>query len=168
MITQKYLKEILEYTFETGIFTWRVREGSNRIKAGTPVGTPTDSGYLRINLEGEMYLLHRLAWLYMYGEFPRAYVDHIDGNPANNSLLNLRACSLLENQRNRKINKNNLSGFKGVGLHKKTGKWQARAGVGGKRKHLGLFNTPEEASKVYNDFTKEHYGEFYRDTTDPV
>lgn len=87
-------------------------------------------------------------------------VDHRDGNGLNNQRENLRACSLAENQRNRGAYANNKSGFKGVSWHKQSGKWRASIGVNGKRKHIGLFDTPEAAHASYCLAAVEFHGEF--------
>lgn len=163
VLTQELLKEFLKYYPETGIFIWNVQKGQ-RIKAGDIAGTPQNRGSIVIKINGKQYLAHRLAWLYTHGEFPSRLIDHLDGDPSNNRLNNIRECTNSENLKNQSVSKRNTSGFKGVTFHKLSGKWQAGARLNGKRIHLGLYNTPEEASKVYNDFAKEHHGKFYRDT----
>jgi hypothetical protein len=89
-------------------------------------------------------------------------VDHIDGNGLNNSRANLRACSRAENARNRGIPKNNTSGFKGVGWHKRQGAWRAVITLHGKQTHIGYFDTPEEAHAAYVQAAKKLHGEFAR------
>lgn len=97
-------------------------------------------------------------------------VDHISGDTMDNRKSNLRICTLVENFRNRKRNKNNTSGYKGVHYAKKakdmirefSNPWIARISLDGKRKFIGSYNTPEEAGKAYDAFAKEHYGEFAR------
>jgi len=163
MITQNKLKELLKYSPEAGNFIWNAVVG-RRIKAGNLAGTPQKRGSISIKIGGRQYLAHRLVWLYVHGEFPSNLIDHIDGNPSNNRLDNIRECTNSENLKNQATSKRNTSGFKGVTFHKLTGKWQAGARLNGKRIHLGLFSTPEEASQVYNDFAKENHGEFYRNT----
>lgn len=87
-------------------------------------------------------------------------VDHIDGNRLNNQKSNLRLANSSQNKMNRGARSDNLSGFKGVSLHKKTNKWTSRIMIDGKYKHLGLFKTKEEAATVYNTYAKESFGEF--------
>ena len=88
-------------------------------------------------------------------------VDHIDENKANNNVKNLRWATSNENGYNQGKNKTNTSGFKGVSFDKNTNKYQARININGKRKHLGYYKTPEEASKSYEIKAKEIHGDFY-------
>ena len=88
-------------------------------------------------------------------------MDHIDGDPLNNSLSNLRWATATENSRNRKKRKDNTSDHKGVSFHKPRGKWRAYIKVDGKQKFLGYFHTKEEAAAVYEEAAKELHGEFF-------
>ncbi len=91
---------------------------------------------------------------------PGMDVDHADRNPLNNQKSNLRICSRSQNKQNQRIYRNNTSGFKGVSLHKQTGKWQASIGERGRYVYLGLFLSAEEAAIAYNAEAKERHGEF--------
>ena len=122
-------------------------------------------GYIQVALNGKPYLLHRLlAQAFIPNPEGKPFVDHIDGDPLNNCLSNLRWATATENQRNSKKRKDNTSEFKGVSFHKATGKWRVRIKVDGKEKHLGYFHTPEEAAAVYEEAAKKEFGEFYRKT----
>jgi len=90
------------------------------------------------------------------------FIDHINGNTLDNRKLNLRPCNNQENQWNRKINKNNKSGFKGVYQDKKSGRWRAVISINKKRTHLGSFADPKTAHAVYVESAKKYYGEFAR------
>lgn len=162
-MTQEELKEVLHLN-QDGTLVWRVSRGG-KTKAGDIAGCNETKGYWCIRYKRIAYKAHRLVWLYVYGKFPNGQIDHIDGNKSNNRVENLRECSQSENQRNVLLRQDNTSGFKCVSKDKKTGKWKVRAQIEGKRKFLGYFNTPEEASDAYQEFTKLHHKEFYRDTT---
>lgn len=111
------------------------------------------------------------AQVYMHKEIlsaPESFqVDHINQDKRDNRRSNLRIASKAENNRNRPIQANNKSGFKGVGLSRR-GKWEAHIKVSGKQIHLGTFNTPRQAADAYNRAALENYGEFSRlnDTTE--
>lgn len=91
---------------------------------------------------------------------PKIKADHIDRNGLNNQRVNLRACQNKQNIRNSKIQSNNNTGFKGVGLHKQTGKYRSRIKVDGVQIHLGLYCTAKEAAIAYNESAIKHFGEY--------
>lgn len=146
-LTQDRLKELFSYDDKTGLFTWLVSFG--HAKAGRVAGAVGPHGYRYIGVDAGFYKAHQLAWLYVTGEYPRAEIDHIDGNRDNNSFSNLRQALRQENMQNKKIYASNKSGFAGVWFHKQTNKWAASIQVAGSRKHLGLFDSPEAASAAY-------------------
>jgi len=86
--------------------------------------------------------------------------DHINHNTLDNRRENLRKCTHFQNTRNTKIRSDNSSGFKGVSFHKVTDKWAAYGCVQGKIKHLGLFDSREDAARAYDTYAKMFYGEF--------
>lgn len=178
MITQEYLKEALTYDPETGIFKWRLdrpeshfpdwrgRNGFlSNIRHKTEAGSlsrpskrnPTQ--YIVIGLAGKNHKAHRLAWLYVYGEWPPEDIDHIDLDTQNNRISNLRLSKDKLNHRNRSKYSSNSSGVVGVSFHKKTNKWQAEGQqvVDGKRirHYLGLYSTIEEAAAIRKQWEKE-------------
>lgn len=156
MITQQELKSILNYNPDTGIFTWI--KSNRSIKSGAIAGC-YQHGYHIIRINGKLEKAHRLAFLYQLGFFPPDYVDHIDGNKANNIFLNLRLCNNKQNQRNRGIPLNNTSGAKGVRIS--GSKFRATIYENNKQINIGSFNTKEEASAAYIKAAKELFGEFY-------
>lgn len=91
-------------------------------------------------------------------------VDHINGCTLDNRLKNLRPATVAENSRNRRLNCNNTSGFKGVWYHKPTGKWISAIRLNRGRIHLGRFLTPEAAASAYAEAAKEFFGAFVRAT----
>lgn len=107
------LADLLIYDPITGNFFWRVSIGANA-KAGVKVKCANNRGYARIKIRGKFYLAHRLAWLISYGAWPKAEIDHIDGNGCNNVLTNLRDVPKAINLRNCKKRLDNTSGFTGI------------------------------------------------------
>jgi hypothetical protein len=162
-LTQSLLKEMLNYDEKTGIFTWRVKS-SRSVKVGQVAGGLCGAGYWQIRINRKPYLAHRLAWLYLYGEWPKGVIDHKSGDTLENKSSNLRDCSRVENNQNMRKSKNNSSGFKGVSFNKKSKKWHASAGLNGKVVYLGYHSTPEKANEAYQDFAKKNHGEFYKET----
>lgn len=147
-LTQSRLKELLHYNPDTGLFTWKVSL-SKRVKVGDIAGTVKNPGYLRIRIDGKPYYAHRLAWLYVYGAWPKDQIDHINGERTDNRICNLREATNAENQQNRKKQINNVSGYPGVYWNKSGQKWQARIKINSKTKYLGLFETPEAGHHAY-------------------
>ena len=113
-ISQEQLKKVLTYNPETGDFTWI--SDSLRTKKGTVLRSIKKSGvqYYRTRIYGEHHLLHRLAWLYMTGEFPKQQIDHINRNSLDNRWKNLRDCSASENMLNRDLSIKSKTGIKGL------------------------------------------------------
>lgn len=102
-------------------------------------------GYLQVNIKQSYYKAHRVAWLLHYGEWPKGEVDHIDGNPKNNAIANLRLVSHAQNSKNRKLNSNNSSGVKGVSWFPKSRMWRAYISVDNQWRSLGYFKNKDEA-----------------------
>jgi hypothetical protein len=157
---QACVKERLTYDEVSGLFTWK-RPRNNRIKAGTVAGGLISSGYWSIGLDNYRFLAHRLAWLYMHGVMPPAEIDHIDGDPTNNRIANLRLATRTENNGNSRARKS-ASGLKGAHWEAKRKAWRAQIYKDGKHLHLGYFPTPEEAHAAYAKAAREIYGEFAR------
>jgi len=139
ILTQSYLKEILHYDPETGIFT-RIIDRHYMHKKGAVLGSVTVGGYMAINLDALPRPSHRLAWLYMYGEFPKGQIDHINHDRTDNRIKNLRVVSHKENGRNQKLGSNNTSGVNGVHWDKARKKWKAIIKVNYKNIQLGRFD----------------------------
>lgn len=160
-ITQKELKATFYYNPMTGIFIWKKRNCQRR-RIGDIAGSIRKNGYCVITVNSQLYLAHRLAWLYIYGEWPEFEIDHRNMNPTDNRIKNLRKATPAQNKWNTKAKKNNKLGIKGVSLDKRNNKYQAVFVRNGQRIHLGHFNTPEEAAKVYNEVIKKRDDKFSR------
>lgn len=161
-LTQARLKELLHYDPITGSFTWIVNRGRLTCK-GKQAGYMHHSGYLCLTIEDADYRAHRVAWLYVHGEWPASILDHKDRNRANNAFDNLRLCgSHSENSENRGLRKDSSTGYPGVTCRKgrcQYNPYEARLQKDGKRLHLGNFGTPEEAYEAYL-FAKKHLHQF--------
>lgn len=151
---QSKLKEILEYSPETGEFTYIVRRGY--MTAGEVAGSVNGHGYKQIKFEGKLQQSHRLAFLYMTGAWPVGEVDHKDTDRLNNKWDNLRDVGIVVNRRNKSKHKNNTSGVIGVSWNKVSGTWQAHIGVDGKLIGLGNFVHKEDAILARMTAEKEY------------
>lgn len=159
MITQERLKELLTYSPETGDFIWNYDIGN--VKKGTVVKCKDSYGYITVGIDKKKYLSHRLAWLYMMGEFPKNCIDHINNLRDDNRFINLREATVSQNNKNKSISKRNTSGAKGVSFSKVKNKWTAHCSVNSRDRHIGDFLSLEDAKTAYINFAKKHHGEFY-------
>ena len=153
-MTQDYLKSYIKYCPLTGL-TIHIKTRSN-VHVGDIAGSLNKNGHVQIGLNGKLYYLHRLIWLYMTGRETTLQIDHIDGNGANNKWTNLREVSAQENSLNQVCHR--AGQLKGVTYNTRYNKWVARSPrdkITNKQKHLGYFNTMEEAHKAYSEFIKE-------------
>ncbi len=153
-ITWEELEKILTYDLNTGNFYWNETRGP--ALKGSIAGSLENTGYIAIRIGLKSYLAHRLAWLYCFREWPENNIDHVDRDRSNNSLDNLRDVTQFINGRNRGLNKNNTSGYKGVYRDKNKIKWNAEIIINGIKHRLGSFNTPEEASIAYVNFEENN------------
>ncbi len=161
MITQERLKEVLHYDPETGAWRW-LKSMSSRIKVGDVAGSTDAKGYTVIGIDGTQPKAHRLAWLYMTGEWPQRHLDHKNGDRADCRWANLREATMAQNNQNCRTPSTNKSGYKGVAFHKATGKWRASISVNNYPRWLGLFESPEAAHQAYAAAAEGLYGEFAR------
>ena len=159
MITQSELKEVLDYNPDTGVFTW-IKSTTRRVKTGDVAGSKNNRRYINIRVNKKQYLAHRLAYLYMTGNFPENFIDHINHIKDDNRWANLRDATNSQNQANQLKRKNNKSGYKGVAYYKRDKKWHARIMYMKKRIHIGYYTTPEEAYEAYKKKAIEIHGEF--------
>jgi hypothetical protein len=147
IITAERLRALVSYSPETGKFHWRIRT-SNRIRIGDEAGSIRPTGYVSIGVDGHLYQAHRLAWLHVTGMWPTGVIDHLNHVIADNRWSNLRDVSQSVNLHNRlAAQPNSQTGLLGA-FPFRSG---YRAGVrdGGKSRHVGLFDTPEEAHSAY-------------------
>lgn len=153
----KRLKDLLHYNPETGIFTW-LQSTNRKIKLGDIAGCKNHKGYIRIRFDGKYYQAHRLAFLYMTGEWPEEFIDHKNGITSDNRWKNLRDATRQQNAYNRSHEFDNKLGVKGVHMHQ--GKYLAQICIDGQPKYLGLYKTLEEASEAYQSVAENIQGEF--------
>jgi hypothetical protein len=156
-LAQDLVRELFDY--KDGALHWK-QSLNRRIRIGSRAGSLNkQDGRVQVRINGSMYKAHRLVFLWHHGYLPE-YIDHIDGNPANNRIENLRECSLSQNQWNRKVCKNNTSGYKGVWFSKQTNKWQVEVHSEGRKYYGGLFADAESANKAAIELRKSLHKDF--------
>lgn len=166
-----FVRSRLSYDPLTGQLTWlakTVRDGAfrrhdlawNTTYAGRETGSVNAYGYLVVNIGGRPYPAHRLAWLITHGVWPKAMIDHANGDKVDNRLANIREATPSQNCMNTAIRTDNTSGAKGVSWHPQTGTWRAAIKVNGKKRSLGLHSTVQSAAAVYASAAREEFGEF--------
>lgn len=148
-----------KYFPETGLILRLIGRGT--AKAGSlAFSTPNGRGYLCGGHRSAQFMAHRVAWLLMTGKFPEADIDHIDGDGTNNKWSNLREASRTENMCNRRRNATSATGYKGVSWHTKKSKFRAVIGFKRKSRHVGYFDTAEDAHRAYVEAAKQIHREF--------
>lgn len=155
---------LLNYDPTTGIFRWKIKQRGNTPPAGAVAGSLRPDGYRHIRVSGGgRFSAHRLAWLHYYGKPPPKYIDHVNGERADNRITNLRAATKTQNGANSRLSRRNTSEFKGVSLRtdaKRKNKWQSHIRVERKLMYLGSFATREEAHAAYKEAALKYFGEF--------
>lgn len=159
-LTAERLRFLLSYDPNTGKFIRLV--GGKGFRAGFPAGDlHKASGYAYIGIDRKRYRAHRLAWLYMTGEWP-IEVDHMNGDRSDNRWGNLRLATRSQNNANGKRRSDNTSGHKGVNWVARANLWRAYVNFDGKQKHIGYFKDVDSAIAARIKAAKSQFGEFAR------
>jgi len=174
----EYAHKRLSYDPETGILTWKEAGPEffaddsycyrwNARYANTRAGAPVAGGYRQIffpkNGKKAPLREHRVIWLMVYGEWPQKEIDHINGDPSDNRIENLREVDRALNMQNRRMHSNNSSGVCGVTFRKADNLWCASIKVHGEKRVQKAFKTKDEAvahrkylETLYTCFTDRH------------
>jgi hypothetical protein len=162
--TQSQLQEMFDYDPITGVFMWRGKTRRGKSYANKKAGSTSSDGHGQIYITSfGRIMAHRLAWIYVHGKIPDGMlVDHIDGNPRNNAIANLRLATIQQNNWNRRVNKSSGSGLKGAFYRAQDKKWHSGIRLNGRRVHLGSFDTAQEAHEAYRSAADMHFGKFAR------
>jgi hypothetical protein len=160
MLTVKRLKECLHYDPKIGVWTRLRSKRSDRV--GKRAGGICD-GYLWIKIDGQGYMAHRLAFLYMTGAWPIDEADHRNLSRIDCRWSNLRSATRRQNQGNVRVRSDNRVGLKGVTFLKRQNSFQSRIVLAnGRREFIGSFDSAKAASRAYQKRMREVFGEFGR------
>lgn len=146
------------FVYENGRILWKEDRG-NHIKAGTHAGTVRREGYVHISFKGRVYPAHRLIWV-MHGNAPAETIDHINRNPGDNRIENLRAATKGQQLFNTGLRSNNKSGVKGVSWHTCANAWRGQIYFQGKSYHAGIFKNKDECIEAARVLRERLHGEF--------
>lgn len=149
-VTAQEIRELFDYVPETGHLFWR-RRASQAIAAGAIAGTVRPDGRRQVAIKGRCYLAHRLVWAFVHGQWPSAQIDHINGDPADNRIENLRDVCQSTNMENQRRAPSGKSSDAPLGAYwdECQQRWRASIVIAGKRKHIGSFLSAQEAHEAY-------------------
>ena len=153
-ITQEYVKELFDY--QDGELFWKVQK-AKRVKIGDKAGSINGQGRKYVEIGGKNYLVHRLIYLMFRGYLPKI-IDHIDRNPLNNRIENLREVTKSQNHQNVGLRRDSTSGVRCV--HRNADKWRVQLRIEGKNKCLGRFEDLELAELVAVEARAKYYGDY--------
>ena len=142
-------RSALHYNHLTGDLIWlpipreyfaslRAANAWNTRFPGKIAGNTRPYGYRRVSVFDQIYESHRVCWLIYYGEWP-VIIDHINHDPGDNRIVNLRSITQSINLQNASMRTDNTSGFNGVSRDKRTGRWEAHIRINDKKRSLGYF-----------------------------
>jgi hypothetical protein len=173
----KTLRQLLDYNPDTGAFIWRARPESmfsssrqtaahncniwNARFAGKSAGC-VNQGYHKIRVNDVLYLAHILAWIMVYDAVPSGDLDHVNMDPSDNRIQNLREAPRSQNMGNTRAHKDSFTGRKGVYFDKKGACFVARVCKDGVCKYLGRFAQLDDAASAYTSAAQDAFGEFAR------
>jgi hypothetical protein len=166
--TIERIREVLGYNPETGIFVWKkrndVRPCWNARHAGKKTGVKTNiHGFysICIVIDSKTYRAHRVAWAYVHGYWPKNEIDHINLDPCDNRIANLREADRAQNECNKRVRVDNKLGIKGIHWDKTRNKYFVQL----KFKDISIkkrFDSLEVARNFYNEQAIKYHGEFVR------
>jgi hypothetical protein len=161
VITQQRLKELLYYDPISGKWTW-IKKHCYKVVVGKEAGYVNPYGYRIIQIDRHLYRAHRLAVLYITGQWPSKEIDHRFGCRDDNRWSEIREANKRQQQANAKRRSDNTSGHKGVVWDKERKCWKAQIAAPDKFKFLGRFQTFDEACQAYATAANQYFGQFAR------
>jgi len=151
-MTKQQLLELFDY--KDGSLYWK--QPRQHIQVGDKAGYDNGNGYIKISINGKLYFAHRLIFLMHHGYLPKL-IDHINGNPSDNNIQNLREANKSKNAINSKLSVKNTSGSKNVYWNKSRNKWTVYMSLNQKQKFFGSFDDIDLAKLVANEARSKYY-----------
>jgi len=153
------------FEYFDGYLIWKQSTNPQKIRIGDLAGAISVGGNgiprMRVSFFNKSYYNHRIIWNLHYGEIPENMeIDHIDGNPLNNKIENLRLCNRQQNCFNTKSKRTSTSKYKGVSFSNREKCWKAQIQLDGKNYHIGNFKSEYEAHLAYSEVALEFQKEF--------
>lgn len=157
---REVLLALLRYDRSTGTFIWRERGRGHfsstrahnawnaKFSGRQALASINSSGYLYGSILGEPYFAHRVAWAMFFDITPYDEIDHINRNPLDNRIENLRLATRSMNERNKPVRRDSASQIRGVAYDARYSTWQASIKIGGRKVHLGSFRNADDAIAV--------------------
>ena len=164
-MTKERLLEMFEHDARRGVLIWKAKP-NRKIIIGTIAGSLNKTtGYIQVRIDGVVYSLHRLIWLYVHGTWPRDEIDHIDLNKTNNRIENLREATSSNNKCNQTVRSDSMSRVRGIYEDKRriARRFRPHVAINGKRHWLGSFASKEEAAAVRRASVVKYHGDFARE-----
>ena len=167
-LSAEYVRTLFDYCPETGVLRWRRRPDKSSLwnskcahkEAGAVYRPSPTRTYRTVAVDYRKYLVHRIIWLHVHGQWPDGEIDHADGDGLNNRIANLRLATRTQQLANSHRGRRNRTGFKGVSWNTQRQRYQAKIQRERKVRHLGFFNDPAEAHAAYCRAARELFGEF--------
>jgi len=153
--TIERLRALFSYDPQTGVLTSKVDRPKRPV--GSVIGTRSNHGALICRVDYKILYVHRIVWMLFYGREPIKFIDHINGNPADNRIANLREASVQENGWNAPGKNGRLKGAHWSNWEQK---WRSSINVNGTTHHLGWFDAKEDAAKAYEQASRKMHGAF--------
>ena len=136
-MTPQEVRTVFAYTPENGRLLWNI--ATCKTQTGDVAGGLAN-GYMQVKYKQRKYMVHRIIWCYVHGDWPKQMIDHIDGDRSNNRIENLRDVSNAKNQYNRhSLNKNNSTGHMGIMYRKRGDAYIVQITVLGAKKYIGYY-----------------------------
>lgn len=158
ILTQEKLQELFDYI--DGHLYWKVDRNSNKTK-GKKAGWLSGATNYDVMYENKTYKMHRLIFALHHGYCPKI-IDHIDGNPLNNKISNLREATHSQNMQNSRLRKDNKSGEKGVIWDKRFKKWRVNCVLNKKQYFGGYYKNLTEAVESVRKLREKLHLDFAR------